>query len=135
MIEAILAPVALHHRDVEIPALTLRLAFADRLHGARTERDRRQARRTTQAFLRATVDRIDFPFVEIQRNAAQRGDGIDHQQRIELVAQFAEFFDGLPGAGRGLRLDDGQHLGSNLRQNFADALQIEYLAPGTFEPR
>ena len=91
VVEAVARPSsAATHRQVEIPALHLRLALADRLDGARAERHRRQARRTAQALLRATVNRVDLPGVQRQRHAAQRRDRVDEQQRVELVAQLAE---------------------------------------------
>ena len=135
MVEAVVVPVMLHHRHVEIPARHLGLAFAEGLHSPRTEGNRRQARRTAQPFLRATVDRIDLPGVDVQRNAPQRSHGIRHQQSVKLVAQFAQLFDRLPGAGRGLRMHDGEHLGPNLAEGLANPMQIEHLPPGDFERR
>src|SRR5215831_1102109 len=89
VVKALLAPVALDHAHVEVPALYLRLAAVDRLDGARTERHRRQTGRTAQAFLRAAVHSIDAPFIDGHRYAAQRRYRIEQEQRIELVAQGA----------------------------------------------
>src|SRR5438552_18820502 len=70
MIKAFFVPVTLHHRHVEIPTLYLRFAAVDRLYRPRAERDRGQAGRTAQALLRAAVDGVDAPAVDLDRHAA-----------------------------------------------------------------
>ena len=69
VVEAVASPVALDHLHVEIPALHLGLPLVQRLDGPRTERDGGQARRAAQALLRARVDRVDLPGVDLDRNA------------------------------------------------------------------
>ena len=39
-----------------------------------------------------------------------------------LLAQLAQLFDRLPGPGRGLRMDDGQHLGPHLGEGLANPI-------------
>ncbi len=83
--------------------------------------------------MRTTEDRIDFPTIDIDGNAAETGDAIHEEQSIELVAEFAEFLDRLQRTCGGLCLDDAEHLGSNFLQHLTNPVQIEYLAPGRFE--
>src|SRR6266568_1391916 len=95
VVSVLLAPVLLHGRHVEVPALALRLAAVDHVNGSVAERDWGEARRAAEAFLRATVDRVDLPLIDFQRRAAERGDGVNQQQRVELVAKRAELINGL----------------------------------------
>jgi hypothetical protein len=41
-----------------------------------------QARRRHHALLRARHGDIDSPFIHVERHAAERGHGVDHQQRV-----------------------------------------------------
>ena len=90
VIDALLAPVLGQHRDVEIPALHLGLAPSTTSMARSLKRDRRQARRTAQALLRAGINRVDLPAVDFDRHAAQRRHGVDQQQCAGVVDQIAK---------------------------------------------
>src|ERR1700730_7211455 len=59
MIGAVVAPVALDHRDVKIPTLYFRAPRANAIQGAFVESDRRKARRRADALLRPGVTDVD----------------------------------------------------------------------------
>ena len=48
--------------------------------------------------------------VDFDRHAAQRGHGVDQQQRAGVVDDCGDLFDRLPGAGRSFGHDDADHL-------------------------
>src|SRR5262245_33321576 len=67
-------------RKVEVPRLCRRRTRSDALDGAGREADRRETRWDAEAFLRAGVDRVDAPRVDLDRYAAERRDGVDDEQ-------------------------------------------------------
>ena len=74
------------------------------------ERDRGQARRAAQALLGARVDGVDPPGVDLDRDAAERGHGVDGDQGAGLVGDLGDLLDRLPGAGGRLGVDDADDL-------------------------
>ena len=58
---------------------------ADPLDRARREAHRREPGRHTEALLRARVHRVDPPAVDVDRDPAERRDGVDQQQRVGLL--------------------------------------------------
>ncbi len=99
------------------------------------ERDRCQPRRTAQAFLRAGVNRVDLPGVNLDRDAAERGDGVERDQRAGIVGDLGNLLDRLPGTRGRLRVDDSDHLRAVLLDRRADLLGIEDLAVRPFDGR
>ena len=80
-----------------------RAACRDPLDRARRERDRREAGRHAEALLGAGVGGVDPPPVDLDRDPAERRDGVDEQQRVG-VAQRGERRDVVLDAGRRLRV-------------------------------
>ena len=65
-----------------VPIRRAHVGFFVRGERARTGGGETQTRRRHQAFLRTGHRDIDAPGVHLERHAAERGDGVDHQQRI-----------------------------------------------------
>src|SRR5438552_2134504 len=77
VIGAVVAPVALDHRDVKIPTLHFRAARANPIQGAFVESDRGKSRRRPDALLRPRVTDIDAMAINPDRMTGQRRYGID----------------------------------------------------------
>ena len=123
-------PVAEHQVQVQKPALHGRLAGAQGIDGARAEADRRQARRAGQAFLRAAVDGVDVPAVDVEFDPAERGDRVHDGERAVAVGDLGECAGVRQGAGRGL----GHHESQRLRlrvgfQSVLDTLRVDGARP------
>ena len=129
-----LRPVVRDHPGVEVPALHLGLARLHRVERARRERERREPGRAGEALLRAGVDGVRLPGVHLHRHAAERGDGVDDEQRAVRVAELAEPLHRLVRAGRGLGVDERDHLHlALLLQRLLDPGRLDRLAPGDVE--
>src|SRR5436190_8147127 len=66
-VAARLAPVLEEQREIEIPRRWLVLTRAHRVHCSRTDRDRGEPWRRTNAFLSARARRIDAECVDVDR--------------------------------------------------------------------
>ncbi len=73
--------------QVEIPDRVVDLAGAQLLDGARRSRERREAGRAAQSFLRTTIRDVDTGRVGVDGDAAQRGDAIGDDQRADRDAR------------------------------------------------
>ena len=76
------------------------------LAGAVVGGDEAEARRRHQALLRAGHRDVDAPCVHLERHAAERGHGIDHEQRrvARSLDRLADRLDVVIGARRGIDL-------------------------------
>ena len=110
MIAAFLGPVSYDHAQIQVPALDRSLPFLQDLRRPLAEGDRREPGRTRETFLRAAVADIEAPFVHLQRQSAERRDGIHDQQRPRFARNVPERFERLAGARRRFAV--------NHRQNF-----------------
>ena len=130
MVGPLAPPVALDHRQVEVPALDLGRPAVDRLDRGRREGHRGEARRARETLLGAAVAGVDPPAVDLDLDAAQRGDRVDQQERPRAVDQLRDLFQRLVGAGRGLGVDDPHHLGAGMRgEGVAHRRRVDGPAP------
>ena len=95
VVDAVAAPVLVQQGNVQIPvghlALTgCHLGLSTGAHGEGSETGR-----AAQALLAAAVGEIDFPLIDVERNAPQRGDGVEQQKAIMLPAEVADALHGL----------------------------------------
>ena len=104
-------PSTRDHREVEVPALHLRLARVAASRRARRERDRRQARRAGEALLRPAVRRVDAPAVDLHAARRRGGHAVEQEQRAASWRSSPSPSTRLVGAGRGLGVDDRDDLG------------------------
>ena len=126
--------VVLEHGGVEVPALHLRGALFHGFQGARGEGDGGEAGRAGEALLGARVDAVDAPFIDLERMAAEGGDGIDDEEHAGIVEQVTEPFEGLEGAGGGFGMDDAEGLGLRVvRDGRLQHVHGEDLAPGDID--
>ncbi len=100
------ADVVADETEVEVPGLRWCPAGADPVDRASRERDRREARRNAEALLRARVGRVDPPTVDLERDATERRDRVDEQERVGLLERD-ERLDRVLDPRRGLGVDDG----------------------------
>ena len=85
--------------------------------------------RHAEALLRARVAGVDAPAVDLDRDAAERRDGVDEQQRVG-VAQRGERRDVVLDAGRRLRVHDRDEARVGvLALRVEESLRIEREAP------
>ncbi len=101
---------------------------------AGTDRQRGEAGRATEAFLGAAVDNVGAPGIDGHRYAAQRGDTVHHQQAAVAVDDLRHPLHRLPGAGRGLGVDQRHQLGRLCFQGRLDLGELEHVAPRPFQP-
>src|SRR6266853_350335 len=106
MIDAVLSPVRGEKVNVEIPALDFTLALRGDFEGARAERRRRESGWTAQTFLRATVNGVHLPIVDLHRTSSERGDRVEQEQSACVMRQDRNFFDGGQRARGGFGVDD-----------------------------
>ena len=84
------SPIAQQQVQIHEPALYLSLAILDQFHHAFRKADGRQTRRARQTLLAAGVNRVDLTFINLERRAAQRGDGINNGEAIMAMRDFAQ---------------------------------------------
>ena len=102
MIDAFVAPVGHGRIEIEIPAAHRLFARVHHFFDARVHGDGRHSRRRADRFLRTAEADVDALAVDIQRNAAERGHGVDDEQRAEFIGNFAVIVDALHDAGGSL---------------------------------
>ena len=103
---------------------------SSRSTGPLAHRDGRQAGRHAQALLGAGVGDVDVPGVDLDGDAAERGDAVDEQQGVALA--LAEGLDVVADAGRRLGVDDGDHGGRRVGAEQRGG--VERAAPGRLDP-
>ena len=111
MVRPILPPIVADERHVQIPAGNLGSSLFDRGKRPGSKGHGRQAGRTTQALLRAAVNRVELPGVDFNGHSSERCHAVHQQQPAGIVDDFGNFFQWLPGAGRGLRMHDAHDFG------------------------
>ena len=79
---AALHGVVADHAEVEVPATGLR--STNRSTARSLDRERGQPGRDAEALLGAGVGDVDAPAVDVDRDAAERGDAVDEQQGVAL---------------------------------------------------
>ena len=127
-------PIVRDHRQVEVPALHLRLAPLDHLQGASAQGQRGETRGAAQAFLRPAVAGIDPPRVHPHGHAAEGRDGVHDKERPVLPAERAYLLHRLMGAGGGLRMDQGDRFdGACLPERVLQAVRVDGLSPRDLE--
>src|SRR5881396_374261 len=99
MIDAVLTPVSSEQIQVKIPALDFTLAARGDFERARAERHRRQSGWAAQTFLRAAVNGVHLPFINLYRTSAKRGDRVEQKQSAGVMRQDRNLFDGCQRAG------------------------------------
>src|SRR5262249_51662675 len=108
-------------------------AAAHSFDGARREADRRETGRHTEALLRARIDSVDAPAVDLDGDATERRDRVDEQQRVGAL-QRAQRRDLVLDAGRRLGMhdrDDARVRRGLLRVE--QLLRVERAAPRRFD--
>ena len=106
------------------------LARADPFHRAVGDRDRRHAGRRADALLRARVGEVDSPGVEVEPDAAERGDAVGHQQHVATAQLLAELGERVLDAGRCLGVDDDEQARIGVRvERLEQAVIGDVLAP------
>ena len=122
-------PVIPNHGHVQIPALHLGFSFVHDFHSRRAKRHRRKPGRRADAFLRATIDRVDPPIIDTHVNTSQRGNRIHQQQRARGVGDFAYLFQRLADACGCLGVDDCNQLWIAFFEGFFHGRWIYGLTP------
>ena len=104
-------------------------------HSGRAVRQRYRCRTrgAGEAFLQATGDGVDFPGVDGQRRAADRGGGIHLQQHAVAAADLADLGQRLQHGGGGVALAQGQQARRVLLNRRLDGLGRENRAPLAFD--
>ena len=95
VVNTVAAPVLVQQGDVQIPVGNLALTRCHLGLGTGTHGEGSETRRAAQALLAAAVGEIDFPLIDVERNAPQRGDGVEQQKAIMLPAEVADALHGL----------------------------------------
>src|SRR6185503_19651522 len=132
---AALPPVLGDQSHIQIPTLTGQPASFDGGERPLAHRKRRQAGRAAQAFLGTAVTDIDAEPIDANREATERRDGIDHEQRIMSSTHCADVFERLPGSGGSFRMDDGYRLdGPGTNERVLDGVWLDALSPRGLEP-
>ena len=108
-------------------------ALAQPFHGARRNGDGREAWRTAQSLLRATVGDVDAGLVDFDGHGAERGDAVGDDQRAHFMRGRADGFAALEGAGGGFGLDVGHDLRLLALDEVAGFVVGEDFAPGLLE--
>src|SRR5205809_7318343 len=99
MIDTVLTPVRGEQVHVKIPALDFTLAARGDFERARAERHRRQSGWTAQTFLRAAVNGVHLPFINLHRTSAKGGDRVDQKQSAGVMRQDRTLYEGCQRAG------------------------------------
>ena len=86
------SPIPKQQVQIHEPALYFSLSVLDEFHRAFGKADRRQPGRARQTFLAAGVDRIDLPFIYLDRGSSQRGDGIHNSEAIIALSDLTKRF-------------------------------------------
>src|SRR5205809_1214728 len=71
MIDPFLAPVGGEQVNIEIPALDFFPALRRHFHGPRAKGNGRKTGRTTEALLRAAINRVHLPIIDSDRTTAE----------------------------------------------------------------
>jgi len=130
MVRAVVAPVPLQKREVEVPRAGPLLAAEHLVHRAVVERERARTGRTREALLRAGVGHVDVPLVDAQLDAAQRGDGVGDHERVVVVRDVGQFGDvRLEDPGRGLRVNEPEHVRLVFVERALNIDRVEGFAP------
>src|SRR2546421_12947394 len=90
MISAVIAPVMLDERNVEIPALHLCAPRPYAIERSFIERDRRQSRRRADTLLRAGIADIDAAAIDSDRMSAERSHRVYNQQGIASMGHLGQ---------------------------------------------
>src|SRR6185437_10983029 len=101
MIESLLTPVTHRGRQIKVPTAHRLLAGVHDLFHARAHGDRRHSGRGAERLLGSTKADVDSLCLNIQGNASEGGDGIDHEQCAEFVGYFAVILNALDDARGG----------------------------------
>src|ERR1700722_16212160 len=101
--------------------------------GARGDGERREAGRAAQSFLRTTVRDVDTGRIDVDGDAAERGDTIGDDERTDGSRGSRDREGGLRGAGRGFGMNEGDELGTFALEEFGGLGFSENFAPGLFE--
>ena len=135
VVKPIASPVVLDQRQIEIPAPHLGLPLFQGFDRARTECHGCQARRGSDAFLTAGEDRIDFPAVGFDGQAAQRCNAVEREQGAFLMCDLRDLFDRLPGTRRGLSMHHADDLRPRAPDRRLHLIGIEHFAKRPFDHR
>ena len=110
------------HPQVEVPRLR---ALDEAITSAVRHRERREARRHTEALLSAAVRDVDAPIVDRHRDASERRHAVDEQQRVSL--QVAQRCDVAAHSRGSLGVHHSDHL--RVRMRGGKCLGIDRASP------
>src|SRR5262249_57668387 len=80
-------------------------SMSDAVKSALRESDRSESRRGADAFLAAGVAYIDAGPIDRHGMRAERGDGVDYEERASLTDEAGQTVQVLQDAGAGLRVN------------------------------
>ena len=122
-----LAPVLKQRIEIEVPGGRLRAPPPHRRERPRAERHGAEPGRGPDALLRAGASRVDSPLIDFYRHATQRRHAVDRDERPVAVRDLGDLGHRLPGAGRGLGVDQRDQLGGLFLQLRLEALRSDHL--------
>ena len=95
--------------------------------------DGRHARRRAEGFLRAAEADVDALAVDIERNSAETGDGVDHQQSAKFIGNFAVGIEALQDARGSLAMREADKFDFPALARAQDILRIDGAAVRNFD--
>ncbi len=127
-------PVTHDQVEVEEPAGDLGPAPADAFDCPLADADRRESGGTGEALLATRIDRVHAPFIDVERDAAERRDRVHDADAVVPARQLAEGLHVGAGAGGGLRMHEGEQAGIGVGlQRRLDLVRADRLSPGVLD--